>query len=201
MAQNLKCLCEQLPIRQESEGMEGVITGILPGLTDCLSGLLGDSYCALGLAEVREEIRQDDLYTVPQYYINNREWYNLEPTDTVPAFSFFYQAGPKENFDESFSIYNQDFNIIFWVNTEQLFTGTDESDYISPDSLQQTIINALSNNRFDAILSVNNIVEGYSDTWSDFDIVNDQTIRFNFKNYITFKVNLTLNIKGQICKC
>ena len=90
MAQNLKCLCEALPERAPSRGMERVVVGIIPGLQECLTGLLGNDYCAVGLAEVREEVRENSLYTLPQYYINNREWYNLEPSDTVPAFSFFY---------------------------------------------------------------------------------------------------------------
>jgi len=200
MAQNLKCLCSQLPPRDNLIGIEGVIENILPGLSECLQGLLGDGYCNIGLAEVRQEIREDSPYTVPQYYINNREWYNLEPTDTVPAFSFFYKDGPKTGFDESFSIYTQDFNLIFWINLEQLFTGTVESDYISPDQLIQTVINGLSNQRFDKIVSINSIDDGYTDTWNDFDIVNDETMRFNFKNYATFKINLTINTKEQICK-
>ena len=39
MAQNLKCLCSQLPPRDNLIGIEGVIENILPGLSECLQGL------------------------------------------------------------------------------------------------------------------------------------------------------------------
>lgn len=195
MAQNLNCKCNNLPIRT-TNGIEKVVSGIVAKLKTCIT--ISSNYCVLGLAEIREEIRENEPYTLPQYYISNREWYNLEPTTDVEMFSFFYSDSPKTSFSEDFSIYEQDLNLIFWVNTEQLF---DTTNYISTDELITTVLNALSNSRFDAIVSINSIVDGFDATWNDFDIVNDKTMKFNFKNYITFKVNLTLNVKEQYCKC
>jgi hypothetical protein len=196
MAQDLNCLCSDVPIR-EGEGIEKVVNNITTNLKTCLGSLL-DNYCSLGLAEVREDIREDTTYTLPQYYTSNREWLNLEPTTIVDALSFFYKEGSKTNFSEDFSLYEQDVNLIFWINTEQIFNTT---DYISTEDFISSTLNALSNSRFDTIVSINSVVDGYNDTWSDFDIVNDDTMKFNFKNYVTFKINLTLNVKETICKC
>jgi hypothetical protein len=197
MAQDLNCLCSDIPIREDLKGIELITQNISSKLTECLGGISG-SYCSLGLAEVREDIREDSPYTLPQYYISNREWVNLEPSTSIDILSFFYKSGAKTNFSEDFSIYEQDVNLIFWINTEQIYNTT---DYISTEEFEQRVLNALSNARFDAIVSINNVVEGYNDTWSDFDIVNDDTMKFNFKNYVTFKINLTLNVKETICKC
>jgi len=196
MAQDLNCLCSDIPIR-DGEGIEKVVNNITTNLKNCLGSLL-DNYCSLGLAEVREDIREDTTYTLPQYYTSNREWLNLEPTTIVDAFSFFYKEGSKNNFSEDFSLYEQDVNLIFWINSEQIFNTT---DYISTEGFISSTLNALSNSRFDAIVSINSVVDGYNDTWSDFDIINDDTMKFNFKNYVTFKINLTLNVKETICKC
>jgi hypothetical protein len=196
MAQDLNCLCSDIPVR-DGEGIEKVVNNITTNLKNCLGSLL-DNYCSLGLAEVREDIREDTTYTLPQYYTSNREWLNLEPTTIVDALSFFYKEGSKTNFSEDFSLYEQDVNLIFWINTEQIFNTT---DYISTEDFISSTLNALSNSRFDTIVSINSVVDGYNDTWSDFDIVNDDTMKFNFKNYVTFKINLTLNVKETICKC
>jgi len=197
MAQDLNCLCSDIPIRENLKGIELVTQNISTKLTECLVGISG-SYCALGLAEVREDIREDSPYTLPQYYTSNREWLNLEPTTSVDMLSFFYKSSAKTNFSEDFSIYEQDVNLIFWINTEQIYNTT---DYISTEEFEQRVLNALSNARFDAIVSINSVTDGYNETWSDFDIVNDDTMKFNFKNYVTFKINLTLNVKETICKC
>ena len=196
MAQDLNCLCSDIPIR-DGEGIEKVVNNITANLKTCLGSLL-NNYCSLGLAEVREDIREDTTYTLPQYYTSNREWLNLEPTTVVDAFSFFYKEGSKTNFSEDFSLYEQDVNLIFWINTEQIFNTT---DYISTEDFISSTLNALSNSRFDTIVSINSVIDGYNDTWSDFDIINDDTMKFNFKNYVTFKINLTLNVKETICKC
>jgi len=196
MAQDLNCLCSDVPVR-DGEGIEKVVNNITTNLKTCLGSLL-DNYCSLGLAEVREDIREDTTYTLPQYYTSNREWLNLEPTTIVDALSFFYKEGSKTNFSEDFSLYEQDVNLIFWINSEQIFNTT---DYISTEDFISSTLNALSNSRFDTIVSINSVVDGYNDTWSDFDIVNDDTMKFNFKNYVTFKINLTLNVKETICKC
>jgi len=196
MAQDLNCLCSDIPIR-DGEGIEKVVNNITANLKTCLGSLL-NNYCSLALAEVREDIREDNTYTLPQYYTSNREWLNLEPTTIVDAFSFFYKEGSKNNFSEDFSLYEQDVNLIFWINSEQIFNTT---DYISTEGFISSTLNALSNSRFDAIVSINSVIDGYNDTWSDFDIVNDDTMKFNFKNYVTFKINLTLNVKETICKC
>ena len=196
MAQDLNCLCSDIPVR-DGEGIEKVVNNITTNLKTCLGSLL-DNYCSLGLAEVREDIREDTTYTLPQYYTSNREWLNLEPTTIVDALSFFYKEGSKTNFSEDFSLYEQDVNLIFWINSEQIFNTT---DYISTEDFISSTLNALSNSRFDTIVSINSVVDGYNDTWSDFDIVNDDTMKFNFKNYVTFKINLTLNVKETICKC
>ena len=196
MAQDLNCLCSDIPIR-DGEGIEKVVNNITANLKTCLGSLL-NNYCSLALAEVREDIREDNTYTLPQYYTSNREWLNLEPTTIVDAFSFFYKEGSKNNFSEDFSLYEQDVNLIFWINSEQIFNTT---DYISTEDFISSTLNALSNSRFDTIVSINSVIDGYSDTWSDFDIVNDDTMKFNFKNYVTFKINLTLNVKETICKC
>jgi hypothetical protein len=196
MAQDLNCLCSDIPIR-DGEGIEKVVNNITANLKTCLGSLL-NNYCSLALAEVREDIREDNTYTLPQYYTSNREWLNLEPTTIVDAFSFFYKEGSKNNFSEDFSLYEQDVNLIFWINSEQIFNTT---DYISTEGFISSTLNALSNSRFDAIVSINSVVDGYNDTWSDFDIINDDTMKFNFKNYVTFKINLTLNVKETICKC
>jgi len=196
MAQDLNCLCSDIPIR-DVEGIEKVVNNITANLKTCLGSLL-NNYCSLALAEVREDIREDNTYTLPQYYTSNREWLNLEPTTIVDAFSFFYKEGSKNNFSEDFSLYEQDVNLIFWINSEQIFNTT---DYISTEGFISSTLNALSNSRFDAIVSINSVVDGYNDTWSDFDIINDDTMKFNFKNYVTFKINLTLNVKETICKC
>ena len=196
MAQDLNCLCSDIPIR-DGKGIEKVVNNITTNLKNCLGSLL-NNYCSLGLAEVREDIREDNTYTLPQYYTSNREWLNLEPTTIVDALSFFYKEGSKNNFSEDFSLYQQDVNLIFWINTEQIFNTT---DYISTEDFISSTLNALSNIRFDQIVSINSVVDGYNDTWSDFDIVNDDTMKFNFKNYVTFKINLTLNVKETICKC
>lgn len=196
MAQDLNCLCSDIPVR-DGEGIEKVVNNITTNLKTCLGSLL-DNYCSLGLAEVREDIREDTTYTLPQYYTSNREWLNLEPTTIVDALSFFYKEGSKTNFSEDFSLYEQDVNLIFWINSEQIFNTT---AYISTEDFISSTLNALSNSRFDTIVSINSVVDGYNDTWSDFDIVNDDTMKFNFKNYVTFKINLTLNVKETICKC
>jgi hypothetical protein len=196
MAQDLNCLCSDVPVR-DGEGIEKVVNNITTNLKTCLGSLL-DNYCSLGLAEVREDIREDTTYTLPQYYTSNREWLNLEPTTIVDALSFFYKEGSKTNFSEDFSLYEQDVNLIFWINSEQIFNTT---AYISTEDFISSTLNALSNSRFDTIVSINSVVDGYNDTWSDFDIVNDDTMKFNFKNYVTFKINLTLNVKETICKC
>ena len=196
MAQDLNCLCSDIPVR-DGEGIEKVVNNITANLKTCLGSLL-NNYCSLALAEVREDIREDTTYTLPQYYTSNREWLNLEPTTIVDALSFFYKEGSKTNFSEDFSLYEQDVNLIFWINSEQIFNTT---DYISTEDFISSTLNALSNSRFDTIVSINSVVDGYNDTWSDFDIVNDDTMKFNFKNYVTFKINLTLNVKETICKC
>lgn len=196
MAQDLNCLCSDIPVR-DTKGIEKVIINISTKLKSCLSGFL-DNYCSLGLAEVREDIREDNTYILPQYYTSNREWINLEPTTSVDAFSFFYKDGGKSNFSEDFSIYEQNVNLIFWINSEQIFNTT---DYVSTEDFISTILNALSNSRFNQIVSVNSVVDGYNQTWNEFDIINDDTMKFNFKNYVTFKINLTLNVKETICKC
>ena len=196
MAQDLNCLCSDIPIR-DGEGIEKVVNNITANLKTCLGSLL-NNYCSLALAEVREDIREDNTYTLPQYYTSNREWLNLEPTTIVDAFSFFYKEGSKNNFSEDFSLYEQDVNLIFWINSEQIFNTT---AYISTEDFISSTLNALSNSRFDTIVSINSVIDGYNNTWGDFDIVNDDTMKFNFKNYVTFKINLTLNVKETICKC
>ena len=93
MAQNLNCLCSDIPIR-DGKGIEKVVNNITTNLKTCLGSLL-NNYCSLGLAEVREDIREDNTYTLPQYYTSNREWLNLEPTTIVDALSFFIKKEVK----------------------------------------------------------------------------------------------------------
>jgi len=154
MAQDLNCLCSDIPIR-EGKGIEKVVNNITTNLKNCLGSLL-DNYCSLGLAEVREDIREDTTYTLPQYYTSNREWLNLEPTTIVDALSFFYKEGSKTNFSEDFSLYEQDVNLIFWINTEQIFNTT---AYISTEEFISSTLNALSNSRFDTIVSINSVID------------------------------------------
>lgn len=196
MAQDLKCLCSNIPVRN-AKGIEKVVIEVSNKLKFCLENFL-EEYCCLGLAEVREDIREDSTYTIAQYYLEDREWLNLEPNDSVKAFSFFYKDGGKTNFSEDFSTYEQNVNLIFWINSEKIYNTT---NYLSTEDFITPVLTALSNSRFDTIISINSVVDGFNQTWSDFDIIKDETMKFNFKNYVTFKINLTLNVKDTICKC
>jgi hypothetical protein len=184
----MKCFCEKYS-DENVQGIELVLKSINQHLKNCLTENI--KICTLGLAEVRKEIRDNDLYTVPQIKAkNNIDYLNLEPLDES-SFSFFYRKSAKRNFNQNFNGYEQDFSWVFWFNSKVV---------IDSEILQEIVLNSLNGKRHD-VLSVLGIEFGIDGTWQDFDILKDKIARFNNKNYTTFRVDFTLSYKFVNCKC
>jgi hypothetical protein len=189
---NINCFCQKYD-DNNVKGIETIIKKIKNEIVQNLNKCLDIKTCGLGVAEKRDVIREGDFYTLPQIKSKNDiDFINIEPSDSF-SFFFFIRAGEKTNFNEIFNSYTQNFDIIFWFNSSEYIKATSEE-------LQENIIKILSKSRLH-IESLNKISFGVDETWEDFTINKDSILKFNNKNYNTFKINITMNYKFNLCNC
>ena len=75
-------------------------------------------------------------------------------------------------------------------------------DSIFKENLIQQVQNVLIENRyFDQIEGITNIFDGIDQTWSDFDLVGDDSARFIKGNTTTFRIEFNVRYTVDSCLC
>ena len=121
------------------------------------------------------------------------------PDDSVSAFSFFYTNSPKTNFSDDNYSFTQAVNLVVWANLNAI---DPTQDSIFKENLIQQFLNVLIENRyFDQIEGVTNIFDGIDQTWTDFDLIDDDSSRFIKGNTATFRIEFNVRYTVDSCLC
>ena len=196
---NLKCAFENVTTPTQLAGIDEIIQDINTGISEC--NALNFFNYNFPKAERKRTLDGADItpYYKPQIYLKSKEWFNLLPDDTVNAFSFFYTNSPKTNFSDDFYSWSQDINLVVWANLSNI---DPTEDSIFKENLIQQFLNVIVENKyFDQITGVTNIFDGIDQTWSDFDLVDEDTARFIKGNTATFRIVFTARYTVDPCLC
>ena len=152
-------------------------------LVDCLDWL---EY-SFPLSYRRKELRGEALnpYYSPMCYLKSREWFRLEPDDTVKAFSFFYANSTRTSLTSS--AYTQTLNFVVFANTERIFA----EDNIYTETLINQALSVFRDSYFFDTIPLTNtltVFEDFDDAWQDFDFPEVNKQRFLKENYSTFRI-------------
>jgi hypothetical protein len=141
---------------------------------------------SFGRAYRRKSTRLTDAYYAPFVYQGMRDYLNVEPQDTVKAFSFVEVDDSRsfQHYDPLIPSWNQthDLNVIVFANLE-LIDNT--IDGLFTERLIQEVNYIL--NSVSSIYTINGIEEGIENTYSNYDY-KDEWIKMN---YGAFKVKCT----------
>ena len=75
-------------------------------------------------------------------------------------------------------------------------------DSIFQENLIQQMQNLIVDNKFyDQIEGITNIFDDFDSAWSDFDIVNDDSVRFIKGNTTTFRIEFDVRYTADSCLC
>ena len=196
---NLKCAFDNVTVPTVLAGIDEVIANINDGISNC--NTLSFLNYNFPKAERKRTLDGENItpYYKPQIYLKSKEWFNLMPDDSVGAFSFFYTNSPKTNFSDDNYSFSQSVNLIVWANLNAI---DPTQDSIFKENLIQQFLNVLIENRyFDQIEGVTNIFDGIDQTWTDFDLVDDDSARFIKGNTATFRIEFNVRYTVDSCLC
>lgn len=137
-------------------------------------------------------------YTTPQVYVQGREWLNLEPDDTVSAFSFFEVPEDKANINGSNTFWNQPISLVVYCNLEIIdqVEGLTRDWIYTEELIEETtaLLNS-SNLSFivdDTLTVERHIAKAFSEySYWTFDE------RYIKRNYDAFKFNFVVQLSDQ----
>jgi hypothetical protein len=196
---DLKCAFENTTLSSELVGIDAIVSSINDGISNC--DALSFLKYNFPKAQRKRTLDGEDIssYYKPQIYLKSKEWFNLMPDDSVDAFSFFYTNSPKTNFSDDGYSWTQTLNLVVWANLSVI----DQSeDSIFTENLIQQVQNVLIENRyFDTIEGITNIYDGIDQSWSDFDLIEDDSARFIKGNTTTFRIEFSVRGTVDSCLC
>ena len=196
---DLKCAFENVTVPNVLTGIDEIVSNINDGISNC--NTLSFLNYNFPKADRKRTLDTEQItqYYKPQIYLKNREWFNLMPDDSVSAFSFFYTNSPKTNFSDDSYSWSQTLNLVVWANLSVI---DPTNDSIFKENLIQQVQNVLIQNRyFDEIEGITNIYDGIDQTWSDFDLVGDDSARFVKGNTATFRIEFNVRYTSDSCLC
>lgn len=133
-------------------------------------------------------------YTAPQVYAQQREWVDLEPDNTVSAFSFFEVIEPKSNIVEDSQFWTQPISIVVYCNLEVIDST---KDWIFTEELIEEVTDLLTFSNLSFIdsttISVERRIENAFSEYSYWTF--DQ--RFIKRNFDAFKINFIVQYNNQ----
>ena len=196
---DLKCALDNVNLPDELTGIDQIVNNIINAMSFC-NALIFLRYKFPRAKRKRTlDTEQITQYYKPQIYLKSKEWFNLMPDDSVSAFSFFYTNSPKTNFSDDGYSWTQALNLIVWANLSVI---DPTNDSIFKENLIQQVQNVLIENRyFDQIEGITNIFDGIDQTWSDFDLVDDDSARFIKGNTTTFRIEFNVRYTVDSCLC
>jgi hypothetical protein len=196
---DLKCAFENITVPTTLVGIDLIVSKLNSAINSC--NALSFLTYNFPKAERKKTLDGENFSGgyKPQIYLKSKEWFNLLPDDTVPAFSFFYTNSPKTNFSDDKINWTQTINLVVWANLNLIDPNEDS---IFKENLIQQVQQIIIDNKFyDTIEGVVNIYDDFDSTWSDFDIINDDYARFIKGNTTTFRIEFDVRGTTDSCLC